>query len=230
MSLLDWLFPKTCCGCARWGTYFCPKCIKNIIQGDLVCPNCERLAIGGAVHPLCHKKYGLDGLWSLGRYQGPLKKAVKKLKYRFVRDFTGVLADLILEYWAKHPPFLLEELKKSRGRGWVVVSVPLHPKRQKWRGFNQSAELGKLLAQKLGLQYLEALKRVRYTKPQATLKGFERKRNLHNVFDLSSNCSLLSVNCLLIDDVWTTGSTLKECAYVLKRGGAQKVWALTLAR
>lgn len=230
MSLLDLLFPKACCGCGKWGSYYCPQCIENITQGDLVCPVCEKPAIGGATHPLCRKKYGLDGLWSLGIYQGSLKKAIKKLKYRFVRDFTQVLIDLMIEYWVTHPPLLLDELKKSGGKDWIVVPVPLHPKRQRWRGFNQSSELGKLLAQKLGLGYKDVLTRTRYVRPQMELKAWQRKTNIKNAFALTDDCNLLPVNYLLVDDVWTTGSTLKECGYILKRGGAKKVWAVTLAR
>lgn len=228
--LLDLIFPKFCVGCGKFGTYFCPQCVRNISQTELVCPHCERPSIGGLVHPLCKKKNGLDGLWSLGVYKDPLRKAIQKLKYKFVKDLAAVLVDLTLEYWARYSPQFLEEIKKDGGEGWVVIPVPLHPKRQNWRGFNQSAQLGKLLAQKIGLKYEEALKRVKFTKPQVGLKGWKRKQNIKNAFSLSVNHEPITMNYLLIDDVWTTGSTLKECCYVLKRGGAKKVWALTLAR
>lgn len=230
MGILDIFFPKFCVSCGKFGTYFCPKCAKEIQQGELVCPNCEKPSIGGTVHPLCQKKYGLDGLWSLGIYQGGIQKAVKKLKYRFVSDIAETLADLMVEYWAKFSPQFLEEIKKDQGRGWVVVPVPLHLKRQKMRGFNQSALLGKLISKKLGLEYQEVLIRTRYTKPQANLKGWDRKNNIKGACSLSFNHQPSTMNYLLIDDVWTTGSTLKECAKVLKQAGANKVWAITLAR
>lgn len=228
MGLLDFFFPKLCVGCGKWGTYFCQKCIENISQGDLVCPACERAAIGGVIHPLCRGKWKLDGLWSLGLYKDPLRKAIQKLKYRYVAELAEVLVDLMISYWAKYTPQFIEELKK--GGEWVIVPVPLHPKRQKFRGFNQSALIGQIMSKKLGLEYSEALKRIRYTKPQVGLKSWQRKKNIHGAFSLAVDGSLSAVSVLLIDDVWTTGSTLKECAYVLKRGGAQKVWAITLAR
>lgn len=230
MNLLDLIFPKFCAGCGKWGYYLCPECISNIPQGELVCPKCEKLAIGGLVHPLCKSRYGLDGLWSLGVYQNPLKKIIQKLKYRFVRESASTIVDLVVKYWARWTPQLLEEVKKDQGRGWVVVPVPLHPQRQRWRGFNQSAELGKLLASKLGLEYQEVLQRIKYTKPQVALKSWERKQNIKGAFDINSKFEFRNSNFLLVDDVWTTGSTLKECGYVLKRGGAKKVWAVTLAR
>lgn len=238
MDLLNLLFPKRCVGCRSFGSYFCKKCIQNIKQTDLVCPKCERLAVGGQTHPVCRRKYGLDGLWSLGIYQDPLRLAIKKLKYRFVRDFAEVLVDIMIEYWAFYQPFLLDEIKKDQGKSWLVVPVPLHPKRERWRGFNQSAILGKILALKLGIKYSESLVRIKETKPQAYLKGKERYSNIRGAFAVSSSLRAPTGspgrgnldNVILIDDVWTTGSTLKECTFMLKRNGAKKVWAITIAR
>lgn len=228
-NLLDFIFPKFCVGCGKLGTYFCPQCVKNIIQTDLVCPSCERSSIGGKTHPLCRKKYGLDGLWSLGVYQDPLKKAIQKLKYKLILEIATPLVDLMIDYWAKYSSQFLEEIKKAGAKNWTIIPVPLHKKRQNFRGFNQSASLGQILSKKIGLDYCEALKRTRFTKQQVGLKGQQRKKNVFNAFSLTSNYHLAS-NILLIDDVWTTGSTLKECCYTLKRAGAKKIWAITLAR
>ena len=231
--LLDILFPKKCIGCGKSGSYFCKECVSNIKQGDLVCPKCERLAIGGQTHPICRRRFGLDGLWSLGVYFDPLKKAIQKLKYepQLVRDYAPVLVDIMLEYWVRFQPFILDQIKKDKGVGWAVVPVPLHWFRENKRGFNQSKLLGQILSKKLGLAYSEALKRIRYTKPQVDLKGKQRKKNIFNAFEITSNYTLSpKPYTLLIDDVWTTGSTMRECCYALKRAGAKKVWALTLAR
>lgn len=228
--LLDILFPKKCVGCKSFGSYFCQDCINNLRQADLVCPKCEKLAIGGLTHPICRRKFGLNGLWSLGIYENPLREAIKKIKYGRVSEVAPVLVDILVEYWARYQPFILDQIKKDRGEGWVVVSVPLHWFRENSRGFNQSHLIAELLAKKLGLTYADALDRVKYTKPQVGLKGKERHQNIRNSFALSTNYQLPTTNCLLIDDVWTTGSTLRECCYILKRAGAKKVWALTLAR
>lgn len=242
--ILDVLFPKKCVGCGKFDSYFCADCVSNIIQGELVCPNCDILSVFGETHPFCKRVFGLDGLWSLGLYQGPLRRAIQRLKYKpyFVRDFAAVLVDIMLEYWAKYQPFILDQIKKDKGEGWVVVPVPLFWWRRNERGFNQSAEIGKLLSKSLSLDYCEALKRTRLTKSQTKVKGKYRKTNVRGAFGItkpytlnptsraSGRKALLIPYVLLIDDVWTTGSTLKECCYVLKRAGAQKVWALTLAR
>lgn len=228
--ILDFFFPKHCVGCNKVGSYFCPNCVPNILQKDLVCPKCERSSLGGVTHPVCRRKYGLDGLWSLGAYQDSLQIGIQKLKYRWVTEIAQVLSNLTLEYWAKNSPLILEKIKKDRGEGWTVVPVPLHWQRQNWRGFNQSALIGKNLAQSLGLEYQEALKRVKNTKPQVQLKADKRRSNIKNAFTLNPSLLPLEPNVLLIDDVWTTGSTLQECCYVLKRGGVKSVWALTIAR
>lgn len=240
--LLDLLFPKKCVGCKKTGSYserqrgassayFCKDCISNIKQTDLVCPKCEKLAIGGQTHPICIRRFGLDGLWSLGIYEPPLKQAIQTLKYKGVVDLSKILSEVIVEYWAKYQPFLLDQIKRVRGGGWIIVPVPLHWFRKNDRGFNQSFLLTKHLSESLGLSYIEALKRVRYTKSQVKLKGKERHQNIKNAFEISPNYDKAAMNyVLLIDDVWTTGSTLKECCYILKRAGAKKVWAITLAR
>lgn len=230
MNLWDVLFPKSCVGCGKWGGYICGDCRKNIEQAELVCPLCERSALGGMIHPLCRRKYGLDGLWSLGAYRGVLRLAIQKLKYRYVAELAKVLMDLMVEYWAKSTPLLIEEIKKDGGEGWAVVPIPLHQKRQNMRGFNQSELLGRLLSKKLGLGYWDGIKRVRNTKPQVGLEGWERKKNIKQAFALNGKLKVDSYRFLLIDDVWTTGATMRECGYVLKRGGAKKVWAVTLAR
>lgn len=229
--ILDLFFPKRCVGCKKLDTYFCKECIANILQTDLVCPRCEKLAVGGQTHPICRRRFGLDGLWSLGIYQGSLREAIKQLKYGRVKGLAEVLVDILVEYWVKYQPFVLDQIKKDKGAGWTVIPVPLHWWRGNRRGFNQSSLIGQMLSNKLGLDYCDGIKRIRYTRSQVKLKGYGRHQNIRDAFTISSNYQLPTTNSvLLIDDVWTTGSTLRECCYVLKRNGAKKVWALTLAR
>lgn len=239
---LDLLFPKRCVGCKKFDTYserqrgarsgyFCQDCVSNILQTDLVCPRCEKLAMGGVVHPICKTRFGLDGLWSLGIYKDSLRCAIQQLKYKKVRGLAETLVNITIEYWVKFQPFVLDQIKRNRGEDWVVIPVPLHFWRENSRGFNQSSLIGQILSDSLGLAYCDAIKRIRYTKPQVKLKSFDRHKNIRNAFVISPNISISQCpNVLLIDDVWTTGSTLRECCYVLKKAGAKKVWAITLAR
>lgn len=228
--ILDVLFPKRCVGCGKLHTYFCKLCVENILQGDLICPQCFEMSSGGQAHPDCKDKLGLDGLWSLGLYKGSLKTAIKKLKYKPLGNLATVLVDIMLDYFAKYHPLFLEHMTNGKGGGWIVVPVPLHWYRQNWRGFNQSSLIAKRLADKLELTYLEALRRIKYTRPQVKLKSLSRYENIRDAFSLNTKYVINNTHILLVDDVWTTGATMNECCRVLKQAGAKKVWAITLAR
>jgi|TARA_B100000959_G_scaffold285640_1_gene361032 ComF family protein len=118
---------------------------------------------------------------------------------------------------------------------WVLVPVPLHWRRQRWRWFNQSYEIARILAQRRKLRCEQALRRVRHTNQQTLLNRTERLANLRGAFRLSGRerrvQSLRNNPVLLVDDVFTTGSTAEECARVLiEEGGAEKVVVLTVLR
>lgn len=218
-------------GCCREGNYLCTKCQDLITQKELICPYCKRIAFGGLTHPICKRNFNLDGLWTFGAFAGVLRKSIQKLKYRWVTEHADILMDQVVQYLVRSSPIFLDQIKKDRGVGWAVVPVPLHWKRQNWRGFNQSALIAKKLADSLGVTYLEALKRTRETKSQTTYDAATRRINIKNAFSLAPKIDIsLYPNILLIDDVWTTGSTLQECCYILKKTGVKKVWAITLAR
>ena len=182
---------------------------------------CKKSAIDGATHPVCKTPYGLDGLTSFFSYKEAMREAIKKIKYRWMSDIAESIVNLIPNQKFPFP------IKNK-----TLVSVPLHVRREKWRGFNQSELLGKLIAEKFGLG-LESnvLKRVKNTKPQVEFKKEKRIANIKGAFSLKKNIDLSQFkNIILFDDVWTTGSTMRECAKVLKRNGANWVWGITIAR
>src|SRR5205814_8409465 len=112
----------------------------------------------------------------------------------------------------------------------LITAVPLHPVRQRERSFNQSALLGELLSSKMSIKSVPVLERIRYTTTQTAFDRGERMQNLHGAFRLRKNADVRDLHVLLIDDVLTTGSTLSECARVLKKAGARSVHAATAAR
>lgn len=183
---------------------------------------CERPSIDGIIHPGCSTRYSLDGLTSFYRYDGPVRAAIKRLKYKpYLSDLVDVLV---------RPSFNNATIQQFNN-DYIVIPVPLHPQRERERGFNQAALLGKAIAKRLSLQFRDrVLKRTRYTKPQAVLKEKERRKNLADAFIHNTKYMIHNTDVLLVDDVWTTGSTMRACANILKRGGAKKVWAMTLAR
>lgn len=230
--LKDLLFPKICFGCGRWGEYLCSDCLNKIKVSDKrICPACGRPAVGGKTHPVCKKRYSLDGLTSVFEYSGFFKRILKKLKYRFVFDVSQDLVELFLTSLGEDIVFTQILSQHPRGDS-LLIPVPLHPSRERWRGFNQAKLLGESIAQNLGIKIMpDLLLRIKKTKPQVFLKKEERQKNIRGAFTLNPNLPKSSnlPNILLFDDVWTTGATLRECTRVLKRKGASFVWGLTLA-
>lgn len=226
MNILDLLFPRRCVNCGKPGKYFCHKCLSIIQIIKLqVCPVCEKPAIGGLTHPGCQTRYSLDGLTSFFVYNGPIKKAIKQLKYQFVTDLAEELVSL--------GGLTFKEVKLPKGA--VLTSVPLHPSRRRWRGFNQSELLGRLIAENLGLAFApDLLMRVKNTRPQVELDKRYRHQNIKGAFRINRNHNskllILNSEFFLFDDVWTTGATLRTGGAVLKKAGAKKVLGLTLAR
>lgn len=227
--LLDFFFPRRCLGCGQWGQYFCSQCLNLVSLGkERICPVCEKGSIGGLTHPRCLKPQNLDGLTAVFVYRGLIKKAIKQLKYKFVSDLANDLVELFLSFCGEDQAFVHFCQKENV----FLLPIPLHPRRKRWRGFNQAELLGEMIAANLNLPFEpDLLLRIKNTKPQTQLKGDKRKENIRGAFEISPNILVSQYpNILLFDDVWTTGATLKEAAKVLKRAGAEKVWGLTLAR
>lgn len=229
-TILDFLFPRRCVSCGKFGSYLCSNCLSQIsFIKESVCPVCERSAIGGVTHPGCQTRYSLDGLTSVCVYDGPIKKAIKRLKYKpWISDLGETLASLIFTYLQENT-----SANQFLNTKPTIIPVPLHSSRERQRGFNQSALLGKLVAREFNLGFTpNLLIRTEKTRPQVELKGKDRLENIRDAFAINKNSEFRIHNSaiLVIDDVWTTGATLRACTNVLKRAGASKVWALTLAR
>ncbi len=129
--------------------------------------------------------------------------------------------------------WLSEALADSRFAGQrfdLLVPVPLHPARQRERGFNQAELLALELRRECGVPLGKVLQRTRYTTTQTQFDRSERMENLRGAFRLRRGCNVQDLRMLLVDDVLTTGSTLSECASVLKKAGALSVHAATAAR
>ena len=149
-------------------------------------------------------------------------KAIHQFKYEeksYLANSLGPLLASFAKRWLKEMDDCL------------VMPVPLHPKRLRERGFNQSLLLARYIADLSGteLDFL-SLKRIRYTRPQTGLKSDERRKNVRRAFGLNDRHTVKGRNIILVDDVATTGNTLNECARVLKRSGAEKVFCMVLAR
>jgi len=189
-----------------------------------ICLGCGEGSMFGVVHARCKTAWGMDGVVRVLVYKGIVKRMVGKIKYKGVYDLFGEVVEAVVS---------LGDMTALENDQWLVVGVPLHPRRERERGFNQADMLGEMLAKNLNWEFQSRiLRRIRYTKPQVTLNGRERRENVKGVFELANDGIKEKVkgrNVLVVDDVWTTGATMKECGKVLKRTGVAKVWGLTIA-
>jgi len=219
---LNLLFPQCCVGCGRWGEFLCPSCFKSLPRlAPPLCPKCGRPQPNGILCPDCVAwQTKIDGIRSPFRFDGVMRHAIHELKYRNLRALAEPLARLLADYLVANP--LPAE---------VMMPVPLHPKRLRERGYNQSELLARELGKLTKLPVLvNCLVRQRDTPPQArTASVAERRSNIASAF-LCRNHEINKKDILIIDDVATSGATLDSCAEALKAAGASSVWGLVMAR
>jgi len=215
--LLDLFFPKHCLGCAKEGEYLCPVCLEKI-----------------PLNQNCPEKLGGIKLLAASFYDYPLlKRAIHKYKYEFVRELAKPLAQL-----------MAEKIRRMEiGQNLVLTPAPLHPRRLRWRGFNQAELLAQAVSQQLNLPLVNNLLiRTRHNPPQAKIKTSQnRKENIKGAFALNpafSSChceersdeAISNKTVILIDDVSASGATLQECAQALKPLKPKDIWGLVLAK
>ena len=227
------LGPRRCPGCGR--------AVDNALDRAGLCPGCAQALAPrpGGFCPRCGKRFGLESYqpetcgdcladpppWERlafhGVYEGRLREII--LAYKFVQGLghARLLQDLLVGA-------ALRAGLDDPGPG-VVAPVPLHPRRLRWRGYNQSLELARPVAKALAAELAPpALTRIRNTTPQTRLDGRQRLSNLNGAF-IADQARVAGRRILLVDDVSTTGSTLLECSRALLAAEAAAVDVLVLA-
>ena len=219
---VDSFFPRRCVGCGKGGGFLCPECLGKLPRlFPPLCPHCGRPQANGIVCPSCRQRQTkIDGIRSLFRFDEVVRKAIHELKYRNLKAISPCLAELLADY-----------LKKNPLPGEALVSVPLHPRRLRERGYNQSILLAGELGKRIGLPVIEdCLIRVKQAQPQVRAGDVEERwRNVADAF-MCRDERISGKQIILIDDVCTSGATLESCAAALKNKRATSVWGLTLAR
>jgi len=221
--LKDIIFPVNCVGCGQEGEWWCDHCLSESLKLPVkMCPVCHRPTSQGEVCSVCLSQSYLDGTVALFVYQenSSVGKLIKQFKYSFVEDIKIVWEKII-----NHTDLVLP-FKED----FVIIPVPLHIHRHRERGFNQAEIISLILASQTGATVdNDSLRRIRPTKQQAHLSGQERRINLKDAFEWKGN-KKIPERVLLVDDVFTTGSTMQACTLALKQAGVKTVWGWSLAR
>ena len=236
-TIIDLLFPIHCLNCRQEGEFICSSCFKKI---------------------LINKKYYFDKNNILKKTivagckeDELLKQAVYKYKYNFIKDLAKPLGQLIINK-------LLEDIKEKDLKKFILMPIPLHQKRLRWRGFNQAELLAQEVNKKLNIPVINNLLiRTKHTLPQAKIKkAFQRRQNIHNVFELNKRnkpCirkmdrhglfrflkgtapdqklpDFKNKTLILVDDISTTSATLGEAARTLNILNPKQIWGLVLTK
>ncbi len=232
-SLLDILFPRFCFGCGREGAYICKDCEVFLTENNFICPLCGEASYCGRTHSSCGAGVDIDGLVSIWDYEGAIKKAIIDIKaadHFYVAEKLMERAFLIINRDQRRFEEFLNLLLVKRA---AISFVPSN-KGGKTKGLKmETKNHAKVIADELtkitdGPDPEKLLLKVRKTKKQSSLKRKERLKNVKGAFKASKD--RLPKRVILVDDVFTTGATMRECAKTLKKQGVENVWGFALAR
>lgn len=224
-AFLNLIFPKICLGCKKMGSYLCSDCFSNLPAYKLRCIGCRRMNLLGLTCNICLRKKSLpDSCYTLFHYNPLLKKLIKSTKFRSAQQILSELLKTIEKEKSDQIRKDLSILPKNT----YIQPVPLHPQRLRERGFNQAALISQTLKKILGLKTTSILERVKYSPPQSYYQhSKERFLNIRSAFRIKKPSPPKKV--LIVDDLITTGHTLREITRVLRKSGAEKIFAFTLA-
>lgn len=200
-NIIDILFPKICVGCGEEGNYICEKCSLFLS---------EATSIFG--------KGNLREVVSVWEYEGLIKKIIFKIKYEGMFDAINELVEKAFE---RREPYIPEDM--------VITFVPMFLKKEKRRGFDQAELIVRKVGEITGREVLPLLEKIKDTPSQTELDREERMKNVRNSFQMKKGASCPR-DILIVDDVWTSGATMEECARVLRKSGARNIRGFVLAR
>src|SRR6266481_3620528 len=225
------LYPPSCTICSSpvdVGEHLCGECEAKVAR--IVPPFCAKCSepFDGAITTTfacancAHRRLYFEAAVSAYRARGIVRHVILNFKYGRQIHLRHLVARWLVAAF--------DDARLRERRFDVIVPVPLHPARERERGFNQAELLAEWLSDHLSLPSSPALQRIHYTTTQTAFDRSERMQNLRGAFRLRKKGDVRNSRVLLIDDVLTTGSTLSECARVLKEAGARSIYAATAAR
>ena len=227
--VLNLLYPQFCFNCGQEATsYLCEDCKSTleILQSHQKYSSQKGEENKFSSSPVAVARDLKDLYFALPYQNLLIKNLIQKFKYQpFVRELAIPLTSLIITH------FQLIEKSPTEFFDFILIPVPLEKRKLKWRGFNQAEEIGKELSKFLKISLLNnVLAKIKETPSQVELSDEERKENIKGVFLVKDEELIKNRKILLIDDIYTTGATMEECARVLKTAGAKEIIGIVVAR
>jgi competence protein ComFC len=230
-GVLDAVLPAACVSCGTEGRYICEKCEIFLVEASFICPFCRQASFAGERHVVCAPRHGLDGLASIWEYEGAVQRLLHLIKYNGVAHTVEEVVERACDSMMLDQKRFAAFLSFLFFPDTLVAYVPMHRRKEKHRGFNQTELFANALAKRTKNKVVRLLEKSKETKPQVDLNKEERLYNVQESFVFSARSDLPDIKkVVLVDDIWTTGATMKECCKVLKKAGIQEVWGFTLAR
>jgi len=226
-SLIGFIFPPQCvvCDSLHENSHFflCAKCERSLdLLQSPFCPNCRNTLEKDEVKcPICIGQFAISRVWALGHYDDTFRALIHAFKYADIIPAGRYLGRLLAG--------LLSESATADDFD-LIIPIPLHPSRERRRGFNQSLLIAQILSDAIEVPVdSESLIRIRKTRDQTGLKRKERVKNMRGAFAVDNDAELKGKAIILVDDVTTSGATAGEAARVLRNSGARRVELAVLA-
>lgn len=224
--LLTFIYPKACMSCNTLLNYntkieLCDNCAKdfNPYRGNR-CITCDRPIDNTGECSICKsEKIYFEKGYCVYPYAGAVRNTILNFKFKNMALYYTYLGSKMTEYYFE---YIMESYD-------YITAVPIHKKKLKIRGYNQAELLAEYISEQINIPYCTVLKRTVNTKPQNALNKKERVVNIKNAFSLIDNINIKNKSILIVDDIFTTGTTINECCKVLKKAGAFKVDFLSLS-
>jgi len=212
-GLLDSFFPKKCIGCKKEGQYICKDC--EIFLSELP-PITETY--------MTEAKPLSPSIVSVWEYEGIIEKAIRKIKF----DGQYHIIDELVEK-------AFEKIELNLAEDTCITFVPMYKKKEKQKGFNQAELIARKIGEKTNRKVVPLLTKIKDNRSQVDLNPTERLENVKGVFETKMTEACLRrqakpLSVLLVDDVYTTGATMRECTKILRKNGVKNIWGFTLAR
>ncbi|MFH1423485.1 MAG: ComF family protein [Candidatus Nealsonbacteria bacterium] len=217
--IIDILWPKMCLGCGREGIYICKGCETFLSEVDPIIS-------GGPTSTKIKGEVGPQRIVSVWEYEGLMEKLILKIKYDGCYD---IIDELVKKAF--------EKIELNLPENTYITFVPMYKKKEKWRGFNQAELIARKVGEMTGRPVVKLLEKIKDNQSQVGLGPQERAENVKDVFRVTSDVRRSDIprmsdiaNIVVVDDVYTTGSTMGECMKILKKAGVKNVWGFTLSR